>query len=93
MGGIEAAVQGMVLGERRDLMVPCQDAFGYALKNRIVNISVFEFAEEITVGDRIGIKGLFAVIRSISDDGWVEVDANHPLAGEDLYLDLQVDAW
>jgi|LauGreSuBDMM15SN_2_FD.fasta_scaffold2253029_1 hypothetical protein len=35
----------MVLGERRDVRVPCEDAFGYALKNRIVNISVFEFAE------------------------------------------------
>ena len=90
VGGIEAAVQGMVLGERRDVTVPCQDAFGYGLKNRIVNISIFEFAEEINVGDRLGIKGLFAVIKRISDDGWVEVDANHPLAGEDLYLDLKV---
>ena len=34
-----------MLGERRDVRVPCEDAFGYALKNRIVNISVFEFAE------------------------------------------------
>jgi hypothetical protein len=35
----------MVLGQRRDVRVPCEEAFGYAFKNRIVNISVFEFAE------------------------------------------------
>lgn len=35
--------------------------------------------------------GLFAVIKSIDlGRGLVEVDANHPLAGEDLYLDVQI---
>ena len=87
--GVDSAVAGMVLGERRSAKVPCEEAFGYALKNRIVNVSIFEFPEEVRVGDRLGIKGLFAVVRSI-DHEWVEIDANHPLAGEDLYLDVQV---
>ena len=35
--------------------------------------------------------GLFAVVKSIHfSEGLVEVDANHPLAGEDLYLEIEV---
>ena len=87
--GIEAAVVGMALGERRSATVACEDAFGYGLQNRVVNISIFEFPEPVQVGDRIGVKGLFAVVKSVQD-AWVEVDANHPLCGEDLYLDVQL---
>ena len=87
VAGIDAAVAGMMLGERQRAHVPCQEAFGYALRNRIVNVSILEIAEEVKVGDRLGIRGLYAVIRSISDDGNVEVDANHPLAGlQDVYM-------
>jgi FKBP-type peptidyl-prolyl cis-trans isomerase 2 len=50
----------MVLGERRSVKVECEDAFGYALKNRIVNVSIFEFAEEVEVGERLGIQGELA---------------------------------
>mgnify|MGYP001350636874 CR=1 FL=1 len=39
------------------------------------NISIFEFPEPVQVGDRIGVKGLFAVVKSVQD-AWVEVDAN-----------------
>ena len=83
--GIEAAVVGMALGERRSATVACEDAFGYG----VVNISIFEFPEPVKVGDRISVKGLFAVVKSVQD-AWVEVDANHPLCGEDLYLDVQL---
>lgn len=47
----------MIVGERRSAKVACEDAFGYALKQRIVNVSIYEFAEKVEVGDRLGIQG------------------------------------
>ncbi len=41
------------------------------------------------MGDKLGIKGLHAVVSGM-DDCNVEIDCNHPLAGEDLIVDLEI---
>ena len=45
---------------------------------------------QLHVGQRLGMSGVHAIITHIHEDGGVTVDANHPLAGEDLIMDLEL---
>lgn len=89
--GIDAAVIGMRVGELKDVMVPCEEAFGLRRESRLLNISKANLPPGPYPGQLLGIKGVPGVVTHVWDGlPIVEVDANHPLAGEDLYVTLKL---
>jgi len=95
ISGLEKAVEGKTKGDKLSIIVPPEDAYGLLSEDDIeeLPLSSFEDPEEIEVGTEIEVEYEddieIAVVTKIEGDK-VTVDFNHPLAGETLYLDLEV---
>jgi len=93
--GLEKALEGMSPGERKEVEISPEDAYGMADKDAIAEIPKDRIrSDDLEVGmiltsadegggDRQG------VIQEINEDS-VVVDFNHPLAGKRLFFDLEV---
>ncbi len=93
IAGLNLAVAGMRLGERKHVILSPELAFGYRnprLQQATPRIAGLEHAED---GDQFtvtcGGRSLDVWARGVHDDE-VILDANHPLTGESLVLDVQV---
>ncbi|MQA31764.1 MAG: peptidylprolyl isomerase [Luteitalea sp.] len=94
--GIEEAVKNMEPGEAKTVMVPAERAFGPHQSELVVQVDRAEFPAHIepTVGQRLQVRrddGVVTEVRvaEVSDEE-VILDANHPLAGQNLTFDLQL---
>ena len=91
--GLSLGVIGMQLGESRTITAPPERAFGRHLPELIQSTPVSMLPEEAQAGDQLA-----ATLRGATLDVWVQkltrqeavVDANHPLAGETLVIDVKV---
>jgi peptidylprolyl isomerase len=91
--GLSLAVAGMQIGEKKRVTVSADQAFGFRdakLQQHVPRIGFPDRAEE---GDQLTVRSagrdLDVWIRSVLDDEMV-LDANHPLAGESLILDIEL---
>jgi peptidylprolyl isomerase len=93
--GIERALEGMRAGDRKIVRVPADLAFGPRNPARKFRVSRDRrFGPGLRVGDAVRLSGglegdVLATVEEVSPS-WVIVDANHPLAGEDLTFDIDV---
>ncbi|WP_214040974.1 peptidylprolyl isomerase [Methanoculleus sp.] len=90
IAGFDAGVIGMRVGEEKTLHIPADQAYGPYREDLVFVFDPAEITggENLTVGDQVGIplqdgQVLPATVTGISP-GAVTIDANHPLAGEDL---------
>lgn len=95
--GFDAGVAGMEPGETKTVKVPADEAYGPRREEMMLQVSPDQFPEDMnpTVGQQLQLQqpdGESVVVRvaEIADDG-VTLDANHPLAGEDLTFELTLD--
>lgn len=94
--GLENKVEGMNVGEKDTVTVPAAEAYGPRDDAQVQKMPRSAIPEniELDVGARLqastqdGQQVLLTVI-DLSDDT-VTVDANHPLAGQDLVFDIEV---
>jgi peptidylprolyl isomerase len=91
--GLEEAVQGMEPGSTRRVSIPHEKAYGNWDRQLLFEVPRTRFHQSINprIGQRLearmhGKAFPVQVVRA-SDDHMV-VDANHPLAGKDLLVDL-----
>lgn len=91
--GLSQAVVGMRIGEKKRVTVSPDQAFGFRdskLQQHVPRMGLPDRAEE---GDQLTVhcagRDLDIWIRSVLEDEAV-LDANHPLAGESLILDLEL---
>ena len=91
--GLNVAVLGLTIGEKKHVVISPDQAFGYRdprLQQNAPRVALLDRVEE---GDQLAVKcagqDLDVWIRSVSDEE-VSLDANHPLAGESLLLDIEV---
>ena len=96
IAGLDAALPGMAVGERKRVEVAADAAYGPRLPERIKQIPLAEMPEELGahVGMEIELEDpsgrvLPAVIVRILD-GEAYCDMNHPLAGQDLTFELEL---
>ena len=96
LAGIENTVVGMEAGEQRSVTVPAEEAFGPRIDDLVQEIGRDLFATEVTpeVGQsfRMGDPeqgGMVLTVVAV-DGERIVVDANHPLAGEDLLVDVSL---
>ena len=91
--GFEKAIIGRVVGDSIDVLVKPEDAYGDISSDLFIKISKERFEEDVYIGLEImmDIEGreIPILIEDISDD-FILVNANHPLAGCDLYFKINI---
>jgi FKBP-type peptidyl-prolyl cis-trans isomerase 2 len=94
--GFENAVEGMSIGEVKNILVPSQEAYGAHHEENMVTINRSDLPEHIAPeqGKMLQLttqdnQTFNVTVTSVSDDT-VTLDANHPLAGKDLNFEIKV---
>jgi FKBP-type peptidyl-prolyl cis-trans isomerase SlyD len=92
--GIETAVEGMRLGEAKQVIVTPEDGYGIRDLTALYELPKHKVPEDITVGMRLRGKEpsgriVQPVVKEIKDQT-VLLDFNHPLAGKTLFCDVKV---
>lgn len=95
ISGFEEALIGHEKGDRFTVTVPCDEAYGERLDELMMEVPLSDVPEHIK--PEVGM-----MLQIATDDGDLEVevaditdkvvvlDANHPLAGEDLTFDIEI---
>jgi peptidylprolyl isomerase len=96
IAGFDQGVRGMTVGDKKTIEIEADDAYGQrndALKNTVprdsINLDVepqpgSNLVLQLPDGNEIPI-----AITEVTDDS-ITLDANHPLAGENLIFDIEV---
>ena len=92
--GVEAAVEGMELGQAKQAVVPPTEGYGDPDPNAFHEVPREKVPQEIKVGTQLHGKDasgreIRPIVSAIKDET-VLLDFNHPLAGKTLYFDLKV---
>lgn len=94
--GFDDGVNGMSVGEKKTLHIPADEAYGQKDDNRVVEFPRTNFPPDLEpeVGMQLNMTSgsgqVFPVtIVEVADDV-VILDANHPLAGQDLIFDIEL---
>ncbi len=88
--GFEQAVLGMNLGESKTVTIPADDAYGPYVEERVLVVERQQIPADmsIDIGAQLQIQQeggmVIPVIITDITENEVTLDANHPLAGEDL---------
>lgn len=94
--GFDSGVTGMTVGEKKTITIPVDEAYGPANPSMVIDMPKDRFPAdmELAVGmplvmsDHQG-QQFQVVVKEIKEDT-VNLDANHPLAGQDLIFDLEL---
>jgi len=95
--GIEGAVTGLKVEDEVAVFIAAADAYGVYEAEKVATVprSALVGIEELEVGMQLqedtGQGSQIITIKAVNDTE-VVVDANHPLAGQDLYFELQIKA-
>lgn len=94
--GLEDALEGMSVGETKELEVASSDAFGPRREELVIQVGKDGFPTNIDPHEGMTLKlsgpeevEVPAVITEVSEDT-VTLDANHPLAGKDLTFFIEL---
>lgn len=93
--GLEAELLGKAVGDKFTATIAAADAYGEKHEGMIQQVpsNLFQGVENIEVGMRFEAQsdqGVQAVEIVAIDGDQVTVDANHPLAGQDLTFEVEV---
>jgi len=93
---VEEALVGMSTGDKKTITVKSADAFGEYDVEQVSAVPRDQFPDDITpaVGDNFELmsddgEGMVVTVIEVSD-AEVTLDANHPLAGEDLTFEVEL---
>jgi len=92
--GVETAVEGMTVGEAKQVIVTPADGYGGRDLTALHELPKQKVPEDIKVGMKLrgtdsSGRILQPIVKEIKDHT-VLLDFNHPLAGKTLYLDVKV---
>ncbi len=95
IAGFDAAVRGMEVGEIKTVVLPAAECYGEYQEGLVVVLPLDEFEEGLEVGDVVHLQNVtsgdvipFTVVDISGDE--VLLDANHPLAGQDLTFEIKL---
>jgi peptidylprolyl isomerase len=94
--GFDTGVTGMTVGDKKTITIPFNEAYGPRNPDMIIEMPKDRFPKdmEIEVGMPLGMSDgqgqQFQVVVTEIKDDMVLLDANHPLAGQDLVFDLEL---
>jgi FKBP-type peptidyl-prolyl cis-trans isomerase 2 len=94
--GFDDGVRGMQVGDKKTVEIGVNDAYGQKENERIIEFPKTQFPQDLTpeVGMQLMMSDgqgqqLPVTITEVKDDS-VVLDANHPLAGQDLIFDIEL---
>jgi FKBP-type peptidyl-prolyl cis-trans isomerase 2 len=96
--GFEEAVTGMQIGESKDVIIPVHQAYGERREELTQTIprELIQIGQEPQVGMQVEMHrqdgSVIPLLITHVDETSITVDANHPLAGEDLHFNIQLAA-
>ncbi|MEM6327945.1 MAG: peptidylprolyl isomerase [Bacteroidota bacterium] len=96
--GFDAAVAGMTIGETKTVTLPAAQAYGEPDPEQVVEMPKAQLPPdaEVNVGDQLqlGMQDGGSVIVRVAEisDETILLDANHPLAGEDLTFEITLES-
>jgi len=96
IGGFDNGVMGMTIGEKKTIEIPADEALGKKKEERIMEFPKDQFPEDMgpEVGMQLNMSNgsgqNFPVVIVDVQEAVVILDANHPLAGQDLIFDLEL---
>ena len=94
--GFDEGVKGMKIGEKRTIEIDVNDAYGEKSEDMVVEFPKNQFPPDLN--PQVGMQLMMSngngqqfpvVIKEVKEDS-VILDANHPLAGEDLIFDIEL---
>ncbi|SIS79580.1 FKBP-type peptidyl-prolyl cis-trans isomerase [Paracoccus saliphilus] len=94
--GLDRQIEGMAVGESGTLTIPADEAYGPRDENQIQTVSRTTLPPdlELSLGTNLQATtqdgGQIALTVVDLTEEEVTVDANHPLAGQDLIFDVEV---
>jgi FKBP-type peptidyl-prolyl cis-trans isomerase 2 len=94
--GFDDGVTGMAVGDKKTINIPADEAYGPKNPEMIIDMPKDRFPQdmEIEVGMPLSMSDgqgqQFQVVVAEVQEEVVILDANHPLAGEDLIFDLEL---
>ena len=94
--GLELAVVGMEVGGQKTVTVPPEQGYGIHQQRliEVVGIDALPKGLSLAVGDKLEVTAedgaVFQMEIITRDERTVTVDANHPLAGRSLILQIEV---
>ncbi len=94
--GFDSAVQGMELGSNKSVVIPSTEAYGEKREDMMVDIPIDQVPADIKpeVGMDLSIQnqnGQPMPVKVVHvDEQKITLDANHPLAGQDLNFDIKL---
>ena len=94
--GLETHLVAMNIGDKKRVTIPAKDAYGVFDKERVFEIPRERIpATDMNVGDKFrmgnGQQVMVVTVTKLTDSH-VTMDANHPLAGQDLTFDVELMA-
>ncbi|PRY37648.1 peptidylprolyl isomerase [Spirosoma oryzae] len=95
--GFDEGVLGMNEGERKTINIPVEDAYGPANEEMIFTLNRTDIPDDIPLEEGMTLnmhedgnpRPIPVIVRKL-DDTNVTLDANHPLAGQDLTFDVEL---
>lgn len=94
--GFDTAITGMTVGETKTVTIPAAEAYGMPNEEMVFQVDRTQFAADVTpeLGQRFQLDapdGQQIVVCITEIDGEkITLDANHPLAGQDLTFELEL---
>ncbi|MES1222687.1 MAG: peptidylprolyl isomerase [Bacteroidota bacterium] len=94
--GFEDGVTGMLVGEKKTLNIPYHEAYGPRNPDMLIEMPKDRFPKDMEIVAGIplmmsdGSGQNFQVIVAEIKEEAVILDANHPLAGQDLVFDIEL---
>jgi peptidylprolyl isomerase len=93
---IEEALVGMAVGEKKTVLIPTEEAFGDYDEEKVFSIPRDQIPADLQpeVGQELELtdeddEAVMVTVLEVDEDG-ITLDANHPLAGENLSYEVEL---
>ena len=94
--GFDDGVSGMKVGEKKTNNIPVDEAYGQRSEDMLIEFPKDRFPTDMEIKEGMQLmmsngtgQNIPVIVAEVKDDG-VILDANHPLAGEDLIFDIEL---
>ncbi len=95
--GFDDAVEDMAIGDTKTVTIPAEEAYGPRIDELIVEVEHSQFAEGVVpeIGMQLqaangeGQPPTVVTVTAVTEEK-VTLDANHPLAGEELTFEIEL---
>src|SRR5690606_22626441 len=87
--GFDNAVVGLAVGDKVEVRLAPDDAYGEHSDERVITVPKDQAPEGLEVGQQVMLGQSPATVMEVTDEA-VVVDANHPLAGQALTFEIEL---